>query len=192
MNKATRIIALAIIGMVFFSTALTLCTFVGTRTPFDVVVADAARLFGLEEDEFEIVFVDDLRTRDGMQVHGMHTSVRVGEDKHIHRIQIRNHPIRVIMTATIFHEFAHAAQIKYDMDFGDYNVEQHAEILSFQTMWNGGYRWDALHLLPLHALGGKNEFYNVRSELFQVVRTGNFVFSNPSVLGAEICDLDVA
>jgi hypothetical protein len=133
--------------------------FVSFGKSYELVVADAAAFFGVSEDEYVVTFSDKVITSRGESVYGLVTMSTLESGDTMHNIQIKKSFSRPIVVASIFHEFAHVAQHKYDMDFGDHSQEQHAEALSFQVMWKNGYWWDALHLLPSHLLHAKSTDY---------------------------------
>jgi len=170
-----KAVCIALLVFAFVALCCITVPFVGFGNSFDPVVVDAANAFGIEDHEYEVEFVDNLKDRHGKKVYGLYTyERRNGELFHI--IQIRNTISRPAMVATIFHEFAHAAQIKYGLDFGDLNVEQHAEVLGFSVMRASGYRWDSIHLLPTHMFAKPTE-YRVPDQLWNIALTGNGAMS---------------
>jgi hypothetical protein len=129
------------------------------------VVAAAIEIYDLDADKYEISFQDKITNKQGEHVQGLY---RVSAENDKEKIIIKNSISRPMMIATIFHEFAHAAQRAHNLNMGKLNIEQHAEALSFQKMWNSGYRYYSLHLITLHVLGGKPEEYRAPAQLLQI------------------------
>jgi len=161
---------------------LTLCALVFITVPFisfgkplSIVVADAAHANGIDEHEYSIEFSSKLKDKHGSTAYGTYTYVlRDGQIHHI--ISVRKTFSRPIMIGTIFHEFAHAAQTKYELALDGLTVEQHAEVLSFSVMRASGYKWDSVHLLPTHMFA-KSKEYNVSSQLWSIALTGTGAMS---------------
>jgi len=170
-----RTTCITIIIIATIAICLITVPFLSFGKSLDYVVADAATAFGITEDEYSVEFTNNLTDAHGNSVYGLYTFER-REGKIFHIIQIRNTFSRPIMVATIFHEFAHAAQTKYNLDFGDLTIEQHAEILSFSVMRDAGYVWDSLHLLPVH-LFAKPQEYRAASQIWNISFTGNGAMS---------------
>jgi hypothetical protein len=160
-----RVVGWSVFALLVLFLLVVLVPFISFGKSLDLVAADAAKLYGFSEEQYSISFSDDIRDRHGNRVLGMYR----GRVDGVHIIEVRNHWLRAIAVGTIFHEFAHAAQVEYNLDLGDMTIEQHAEALGFQTMWHGGYRWDSLHLLTLHTFGGKGEYYRATGEVWGVV-----------------------
>jgi hypothetical protein len=166
-----KAVCITIITLCILGISLITVPFIGFGSSLDYVVADAANAFGIEESEYSVEFIDNLTDRHNNKVYGLHTfERRDGEIFHI--IKIRNTFSRPAMVATIFHEFAHAAQVKYRLDFGDLTIEQHAEVLSFSVMRDAGYIWDSLHLLPTHMFAKPTE-YRAVNQLWSIAFTGS-------------------
>jgi len=136
-------------------------------TDYDKVVLDAARAFGIEADEYRIEFKNNIVSAGGETVQGRNIGYEK-DGKKTHIIEIKKQSLRVFTVKTIFHEFAHAAQYKYNLDFGNYNREQHAEMLAYKTMQKSGYWWDSLHMVAFHILGASPAEYRVPSELLKI------------------------
>jgi len=152
-----------------------LVPFIGFGGSLNHVAVDAANSFGIQESEYSIEFTDHLTDKHNNNLYGLYTyERRNGQIFHI--IKIRNTVSRPVMVATIFHEFAHAAQIKYRLDIGDLNIEQHAEVLSFSVMRESGYKWDSMHLLPTHMFA-KPKDYRASGQLWNIALTGNGAMS---------------
>jgi len=142
------------------------------------VASDAARMFGIEEHEFRITFYSGtlLNTR-GEAVSGTFQKQSTSTGP-MFNIRVRNYLSRPMTIATIFHEFAHAAQYKYNMLCENrlynntYNHEQHAELLAFDKLWRSHYRWNALHMPIMHTFGGKPGFYRAPTSMWRSIFTG--------------------
>lgn len=161
---------------------LTILALISITVPFisfgksmNQVVADAAKAYGIEEHEYTIDFSNNLKNKQGSKAYGTYIFTFRGDQVH-HLIDIRKTFLRPIMVASIFHEFAHAAQTKYSLDLDELSIEQHAEVLSFSVMRETGYKWDSLHLLPTHMFA-KTKEYNVSSQLWNIALTGAGVMS---------------
>jgi len=170
--KATCI---AIISLIVLLICGITVPFIGFGKGFDNVAANAASAYGIEQKEYNIEFVNTLKDKQGNNVYGLYTYERKNGQL-FHTIQIRNTISRPMMVATIFHEFAHAAQTKYKLDIGELTVEQHAEILSFSVMRQSGYTWESIHLLPSHLIAKPKE-YRATSQLWNIAFTGNGAMS---------------
>lgn len=172
MKKFSRAMGYVLSVALILTVAFLIVPFIDfDKTPYSNVIADAARVYGLNETDYIVEFKDDLRDRNGNQVYGLYLGYGYNGSNRVHKIQIRNVKVRPMMVATIFHEFAHAAQFHYSLDREGYTIEQHAEILSFTMMWENDYRWDALHLMPTHLLG-KSQEYRAIPEIFSVAFGG--------------------
>jgi len=170
-----KAVCITIITVCILGICLITVPFIGFGKSLDYVVTDAAAAFGIEETEYSIEFSDNLTDKHGNSVYGLHTfERRDGEIFHI--IKIRNTISRPAMVATIFHEFAHAAQIKYRLDFDGLTIEQHAEVLSFSVMRENGYIWDSLHLLPTHMFAKPTD-YRAPGQLWNIALTGTGAMS---------------
>jgi len=170
--KATCI---AIIALIVIAICAITVPFIGFGKSNDLVVVDAAAAYGIEQDEYSIQFVNSLKDKQGNSAYGLYTYERK-DGQVFHKIQIRNTISRPMMVATIFHEFAHAAQVKYKLDIGELTVEQHAEVLSFSVMRQSGYTWESIHLLPSHLIAKPKE-YRATSQLWNIAFTGNGAMS---------------
>jgi hypothetical protein len=155
--------------------------FISFGKSYEAVILDAASVYGFSPDEYRIEFKDELTDNEGNDVCGLYYGTENVDGTDVHIIEIKNHFLRTVIVETIFHEFAHAAQAKYDLDNQGYSMEQHAEILCFSTMWNNGYGWDALHLLPSHTFFAKTKEYNAADELWQIALTGETTILDAAV-----------
>ena len=135
---------------------------------YELVAADAARAFGIQEHEYVVEFLPRVTNAQGRSVQGLYTAIQNPDGTITHHIQIRVHHLRVMTIGTIFHEFAHAAQVKFNLSSPSFNIEQHAEIMSFSAMRNSGYWWYSLHLLTFHTFFAKPAEYRVPSYLWQI------------------------
>ena len=160
MKNTAIVIAQVFLGAVLATTLALIIPFIGFGGSYETVIADAASAYNLDINDYEVVFKDSEVNAYGESVQGLY---RVKGAKET--ITIVTSWSRPMVVATIFHEFAHAAQRKYNIDREGLNIEQHAEYLSFTTMWNSAYRYDAIHLLYLHAFGGKSDYYNALPQL---------------------------
>ena len=155
------------------------------NTSYEKIAADAANAYGLRSAEYQIEFLSEVKDGQGKSVQGNYFGYDHASG--IHRIQVKKQSMRVFTIATIFHEFAHAAQEKYDLKLGKYNREQHAEILCFSTIMSTPYWWEGIHLLSLHTFFAKPTSYRVPQELWQTALTGTspvmFVTANSYTLG---------
>ena len=133
---------------------------------------DAARAYGLSRHEYRIEEKEELLNDKGKNIQGAYAGYEYVGRHRVHIVQVKKQSVRVFMIATIFHELAHAAQDKYNLDFGKYTREQHAEILCFKTMVNNNYWWESIHLLSLHTFFSKPSEYRVPTELWQIAFTG--------------------
>jgi len=138
------------------------------HTPYEKVCAAAAESYGISPAEYQVQFVKDLKDEIGESVQGLYLGCNLIDGVKVFKIQISDQPLRVLMTEAIFHEFAHAAQDKYDLSFGKYTREQHAEILSFSVMQKNGYWWESLYLLTAHTFFEKPASYRAPGELWQI------------------------
>jgi len=145
--------------------------FISFGKSLEQVCTDAARHFGINEDEYEMHFTrGKVVTAAGEEVNG--NIVFNEEGRAVYTIRVQKSYSRPFTIAVIFHEFAHAAQHKYRLDYQGYNAEQHAELLSFNTMWRSGYWWNAVHLLYMHSWHAKPKDYLVPRELWNIALTG--------------------
>lgn len=162
-------LAFVFIGSILFL----LVPFVSFGKDLNAVAADAAALYGFDHDQYVITFDNEVKNSKGENISGVYQGYATVESKKVHYIRVQKHLFRPITIATIFHEFAHAAQYQYELDMGTLSREQHAEILSFTTMWQGGYKWNAIHLLNIHLVGKPKE-YRIPELIW------NTAFGNPS------------
>ena len=166
--------------IVYFILGVTLLTspFLSFGKSLDEVVIDAAHFFGIEEHEYEIEFISGrVLNAAGEEVSGTINEYECEEGSIVYKIRIQRSILRPLTIATIFHEFAHAAQLKYELldkydMFGEYNREQHAELYAFNVMWQSGYWWNAVHMLILHTFGGKPSQYRAPATMWNTVLTG--------------------
>jgi hypothetical protein len=114
---------------------------------YESICKDAAKIYSIEEDEYVLTFKKGKISFAKELVSG---TLDIDEEE-MYEIVIETNYSRPMTIATIFHEFAHAAQDKYNLDLRGYNIEQHAEILAFQTMWRSKYWYNALHVLEMHS-----------------------------------------
>ena len=142
-----------------------------SKLSYDEICAQAAGFYGITESEYNVAFTSQITSDAGRDLTGLYKGYNIQSGIKVHNIEIKKSWLRSTVIATIFHEFAHAAQVKYDLDLTDHTREQHAEILSFSIMWENGYRWEALHLLPCHTLRAKPAEYNVSRELWDIALT---------------------
>jgi len=148
----------------------------------EAVAADAARYFGIDEDEYEIRFLKKvINAQTGEEVNGTHNIVFDDNTNPVHSIQVQKSFSRPFSIAVIFHEFAHAAQDKYNMkdSFGKFTREQHAELLAFKMLWRTGYWWNATHMLLMHTFHAKPKEYLVAKQLWTNAVTGVSPVSMP-------------
>ena len=164
-----KVLCSVIITSIFVSILALVVPMISFGKSLDAVAADAARMYGIEA--YTIEFKDKLTNSNGSRVNGLYLGFVMVEGQPVHQIRVQNSIFRPTVVATIFHEFAHAAQTQFNLDLGEYNKEQHAEILSFGVMWANGYWWDALHLLTLHTVGGKPADYRAAGELWNIATT---------------------
>ena len=169
MRKAAAISAWSICGILAIGLVAFIVPFIGFGGGYAKVCSDAAFLYDLDINDYKVKYQKTVRNRDGEKVQGL---FRVEKDEAT--IFIQTGWSRPMVIATIFHEFAHAAQYKHQLDTGKFNIEQHAEILSFYKMWHSGYRWNAIHLLPMHMIG-KSAEYRATGEIARMM----FVNANP-------------
>jgi hypothetical protein len=146
--------------------------FISFGKPIAEVCKDAAVLYGIKADEYQIEFTKKVVNANGEEVSGTFT-VASGE-KQIYTIRIQKSVSRAVTVATIFHEFAHAAQHKYGLwnEKNDYTHEQHAELLAFNTMWHSGYWWNAVHMLYMHTAHAKPADYLAPEQIWKLAVTG--------------------
>ena len=165
-KKTARIFALTVCALVLIAVVAFAVPFIGFGKSYEKVSADAAALYGLDINNYDVSFHKTVRNNKDQEVQGL---ITYGEKKSVIRIQ--KSWSRPMVIATIFHEFAHAAQYAYALDTGKFTREQHAEVLSFSVMWSSKYWWNCLHLLPVHMIGKPAE-YRATGTLFSVVFTG--------------------
>ena len=141
---------------------------------YDQVCLDAARMYGINEGDYEIHFsFGKVLNASGESVNGTFNVSLDGEAHGVYVIQVQKSEFSRSMTvATIFHEFAHAAQHKYNLDLYGNTVEQDAELLAFNTMWRSGYWWDAVHMLWMHSFHFKPSNYLAAKKLWYTALTG--------------------
>jgi len=160
--------------------------FIGFGKSLEAVAADAARYFGIGEDEYEIRFLKKVvNAQTGEEVNGTHKWDFIKTEdgvKPIHSIEVQKSFSRPFSIATIFHEFAHAAQDKYDMrdSYGDFTREQHAELLAFRMLWRSGYWWNGTHMILMHTFRAKPKEYLVAGHLWNNALTGASPVSMPT------------
>ena len=142
---------------------------------YETVASRAAATFGIGEDEFTIEFTNDLRNSQGQSVAGLYLGIEVINDRKVHRIKVQRHFLRVITVGTIFHEMAHAAQFHHGLCPGEFNLEQHAEILAFHAMQQSGFWWYSLHMLSFHTFHLKPTQYIATAQMWSMT-TGNWDF----------------
>lgn len=155
-------------------TALFIVPFISFGKDYDAVCADAARMYGIKPEEYEVHFSNGkVLNASGVGVAGTF-NVALDDDAHgIYVIQVEKAAMSRPMTiATIFHEFAHAAQHKYNLSYDGITVEQDAELLAFNTMWRSGYWWNAVHMLWMHTFHFKPGNYLVPGKLWYTALTG--------------------
>ena len=147
--------------------------FVSFGKNYDAVCADAAAYFGIDADEYE-VHLEKGRVLNaaGEEVNGTFNVELDGQANGVYIIRAQKSFSRPWTIATIFHEFAHAAQHKYNLDLGTRTREQHAELLAFNTLWRSGYWWNATHMLFIHTLHLKPSDYLAPAALWTAVFTG--------------------
>ena len=148
---------------------------------YDTIVADAALLFGIDEDEYELTFyTGTLLNAADEEVSGTFSTIARnvdGETKTIFIIRVRKYTFRPLTISTIFHEFAHAAQYKYDLlddsdKHGEFSREQHAELLAFDTLWRSDHWWNSVHMLYMHMFWGKPADYRAPGVILNTMVTG--------------------
>ena len=140
------------------------------KETYNEICADAAQLFGLNEDEYRVEFLKNVVNASGRPVDSLFNYDDYNV-KTIYTIQVKKTISRALTIGNIFHEFAHAAQHKYNMDFGGYTREQHAEMLAFNTLWKSTYQWNAVHMLTLHSFRAKPSDYLVTKEVWDIALT---------------------
>ena len=146
---------------------------------YTAVCADAARMYGLDISDYKITFQSTVKDVHGESVEGLFQIQNTKQS-----IIIDENWSRPMVIATIFHEFAHAAQYRYKLDMGKYTIEQHAEILSFYMMWNSSYHWDAVHMITEHLLGKPPE-YRATGDLLKI-------FFTDKIQASHTFDLDIS
>jgi len=166
MKKAVRIFALTVCVLILVATVAFTVPFIGFGKSYEKVSADAAALYGLDINNYQVSFQKTVRNSKGETVQGL---IQYNDEKPV--IQVQKCWSRPMVIATIFHEFAHAAQYAYSLDTGKLTREQHAEVLSFSVMWSSKYWWNSLHLLPVHMVGKPAE-YRATNVLFNIMFTG--------------------
>ena len=148
--------------------------FIGFGKNLDAVCKDAARYFGIDEDEYEVRFVKRVvSATTGENVNG---TFNIDFEKGVYSIRVQKSFSRPFTIGVIFHEFAHAAQHKFNMedrgDFGKYTREQHAELLAFKMLWSTGYWWNGLHMLFMHSFRAKPKEYLAAGPIWSNALTG--------------------
>jgi len=152
----------------------------------DQAVNDAARMFGIAGHEFNVTFYSGrLLNARGQSVSGTITFEREIDTENerintVFNIRIRRYLSTPMTIATIFHEFAHAAQYRFNLVCREtgycprgYNREQHAELMAFQKMWRSDtYWWNALHMLTMHTFWGKPTEYRAPGSMWRAFFTG--------------------
>ena len=153
---------------------LFIAPFISFGKSLDKVCADAARMYGIGEGEYEVHFSSGrVLNAIGQGVSGTFNVKQSDESLDFYSIQVEKDSLSRSMTvATIFHEFAHAAQRKYKLDLEGNTVEQDAELLAFNTMWRSGYWWEAVHMLWVHTFHFKPSEYLVPGKLWYTALTG--------------------
>ena len=151
--------------------------FIGFGKNLNAVCADAARMFGIDENEYRVEFVKKVVNASGEAVNGTFNISFEDSETGEYIIRIQKSPIsRTFTVGVIFHEFAHAAQHKYKLKLDGYTREQHAEMLAFNMMWRSGYWWNGVHMLMLHTLNAKPVDYRVSKQLWNIAASGNNSF----------------
>jgi len=151
-----------------------LIPFFGFGKSLEAVAADAARLFGISPDEYTLTIERGrVVTAAGESVNGMIWSTMDARGNFHFDITIRRSISRPFTIATIFHEFAHAAQSKFNLCYGEFTSEQHAELLAFHMMMRSNYWWNGLHMLMTHSFRTKPSDYLVAGTLWNMAFTGN-------------------
>ena len=168
MKRATSIVAWSLLGIFMAALVGFIIPFIGFGGPsFKAVAADAAAAYNLDINDYEINFQRQVTNSQGQHVQGLY---RVADGKEI--IFIQTSWSRPMVIATIFHEFAHAAQKKYNPDTAGLTIEQHAEVWSFSKLWHSAYRYDAIHLLSMHIMG-KGAEYRAAGAIWGIAFSGS-------------------
>ena len=140
------------------------------------VAARAAEYFGIEKYEYEISFVSGtLVNASGEEIEG-NFNIRTADSntfREIFVIRVKTSLSRPATIATIFHEMAHAAAYKYEVENDGYTDEQQAELLAFDAMWQTRYWWNAVHMLYLHSFFMKPSDYLTPKKLWWGAITGS-------------------
>ena len=177
MVSSRNMIKALVLVFVLFASVCALPFIVPSTWDYNAVIRDAARLYGINEDEFNVTFINKpiLNAATGEESVGLWHFDIDNRANGIHNIQIQKSISRPMAIATIFHEFAHAAQYKYKLQHPNYTTEQHAELMAFNTMWNSKYWWNATHMLTMHTIKLKPAEYRVTNELWNCAMTGTNV-----------------
>jgi len=167
MRKLANFLSWGIIAILLCALAAFVVPFMGVGGGYHKVCADAAAMYGLDVNDYEIKFQKTVTTSTGEKVQGIY---KIEDNKQT--IIVQKSWSRPMMVATIFHEFAHAAQYAHELDMGDLSREQHAEVLSFYQMWSSKkYKWDSFHLLPVHLIA-KSENYRATGQIWHIMTSG--------------------
>jgi hypothetical protein len=183
LTKATKydtiiVMIKRLLAITILMTAVFLAPFISigneSKNNYDKVVRDAAAHFGIENYRMNFLKGNFLNAGNNV-VQG---SIMQEFDDNLgrtHVITVHTNLSRPMVIATIFHEFAHAAQIEfaYTMNFGDFHIEQHAEVLAFHAMWTSKYWWHAVHMLSMHSFAMKPNDYRAPKTLWSIAMTGN-------------------
>jgi len=166
-------IIIYLLGVVFI-----VAPFISFGKSYYDVAADAARMFGIYEHEYRVTFYRGrMVNAAGQEVSGTFNLALDGEANLIFNIRVRRGLSRPMTIATIFHEFAHAAQYKFNLVDENgyqngYNREQHAELMAFNMMWQSGYWWNSIHMLTMHTFWAKPSSYRAPSSMWNTFLTG--------------------
>lgn len=166
--------AFVILVCVFFVAGISCPFFVATEWNLNKVIADAARYYGLEDGEYSVRFIGSTLNASSEAETGVQAVTVDDVGRGVYTVSIRRSVSRPQTIATIFHEFAHAAQDKYGMDTGE-NAERHAEIMAFDAMTHTKYWWDGTHMLFTHSLKIKPADYRAPRTLWHAFLCGSNV-----------------
>jgi hypothetical protein len=156
-------IIVIIVGAPFFSFG---------KKSYESICADAAKYYGIDEGEYIIHITKGKISFAAELISGTYNLEYDENDRRVYVINIEKSVSRPMTIETIFHEFAHAAQNKYNMDYGNYNREQHAELMAFNAMWRSNYWYNALHMLEMHSFHLKPKEYLCAAPLWKSIATG--------------------
>jgi len=171
---------------IIFTMVLLFCVLIspfvswGWGKEYDTVISDAANYFGIDliEDNIQVIFVDKPILSAAGEANGLMVPLR--DDRAAltgYKISVQKSLSRPWVIATIYHEFAHIAQHKYDIRDERYGTEQHAEVLAFDALWHSKYWWNGVHMLAMHSFHFKPKEYIAAGALWNTATTGQHATS---------------